>query len=130
MAAVMSHVNTLLQLAVSPVRLPVSCRYYWILGPGKDLDIELGVICHTDGITRREITVENRLLQSGIIRRLPSIAFIKRHVRPSVNFGTTTDPLRKRDAQVCGSQIRNLSSTLNKSMRRPPCQPSSLRCRD
>ncbi|KAI8521096.1 hypothetical protein Bbelb_008500 [Branchiostoma belcheri] len=32
----------------------------------------------------------------------------------------------KTDAQVCGSQIRSLLATLNKSTRRPPCQHSSL----
>ncbi|KAI8500020.1 hypothetical protein Bbelb_223370 [Branchiostoma belcheri] len=48
-------------------------------------------------------------------------------VHPCNHVSLDMDPLGKTDVQVCGSQIRNLLSTLNKSTRRPRvnCNPHS-----
>ncbi|KAI8509595.1 hypothetical protein Bbelb_120230 [Branchiostoma belcheri] len=45
-----------------------------------------------------------------------------KHPNRNQHVSLDVDPLGKTDGQVCGSQIRNLLSTLNKSTRGPPCQ--------
>ncbi|KAI8513079.1 hypothetical protein Bbelb_097180 [Branchiostoma belcheri] len=73
-----------------------------------------------------QLADESSARRAGVIKADLERNQVIRQLAASIRTGTSTspsmDPLGKTDAQVCGSQIRNLLSTLNKSTRRPPCQ--------
>ncbi|KAI8480006.1 hypothetical protein Bbelb_422550 [Branchiostoma belcheri] len=71
-----------------------------------------------------QLADESSATRAGVIKADLERNQVIRQLAASTRTGTSPsmDPLGKTDAQVCGSQIRNLLSTLNKSTRRPPCQ--------
>ncbi|KAI8512213.1 hypothetical protein Bbelb_088520 [Branchiostoma belcheri] len=71
-----------------------------------------------------QLADESSARRAGVIKADLERNQVIRQLAASTRTGTSPsmDPLGKTGSQVCGSQIRNLLSTLNKSPRRPPCQ--------
>ncbi|KAI8514289.1 hypothetical protein Bbelb_086130 [Branchiostoma belcheri] len=73
-----------------------------------------------------QLADESSARRAGVVKADLERNQVIRQLAASTRTGTSTspsmDPLGKTGFQVCGSQIRNLLSTLNKSTRRPPCQ--------